>query len=291
MCERHSDHRAVGECALFRLNSLWGGAPSRPHRDRRTSFGGPGAPSARPMIAAGTALGGAMRADADGEASGLAATGSGNGTHGPADAGQGDPASRQWQQHGGTSMRLAEIMTKAPVTARDGDAVDEVAARMIRHRIGCLPVVDAEGQLVGIVTAANFGVKEDSCPFPPFCASRFPGEQAGELAPQAPQAASEHLRPHTRTAEDIMTPQPIAFTEDAAVVEAVAKMLHLGLGHVPVVRHGVPVGVVAREDILRLALRLLSGPWPREVRHESPSAIAPSPAEGAGEGAALDWST
>jgi CBS domain-containing protein len=36
-------------------------------------------------------------------------------------------------------------------------------------------------------------------------------------------------------------------------------MLHLGFDHIPVVRQGVPVGVVAREDLLRLMLRLLSG--------------------------------
>ncbi len=42
-------------------------------------------------------------------------------------------------------------------------------------------------------------------------------------------------------------------------MEAIAKMLHFGFDHIPVVRHGVPVGMVAREDLLRLALRLLSG--------------------------------
>jgi CBS domain-containing protein len=151
-------------------------------------------------------------------------------------------------------MRLAEVMTKAPVTVRDDDAVDEVAGRMIRHRIGCLPVVDSGGQLVGIVTAADFGAKEDGCPFPPFCVPVFPKGHAGEFARQA---GSDGPRRDTRTARDIMTPQPIVFTEDATVVEVVAKMLHLGIDRIPVVHNGVPVGIVARADILRLVLRLL----------------------------------
>jgi CBS domain containing-hemolysin-like protein len=64
-----------------------------------------------------------------------------------------------------------------------------------------------------------------------------------------------------------MTHRPIVLTEDATVLEAVAKMLHLGFDHIPVVRHGVPVGIVAREDLLRLTLRLLSG-CPRDAEHE-----------------------
>jgi len=156
-------------------------------------------------------------------------------------------------------MKLAEIMTQPPITVRDDATVDEVAARMIGQRVGCLPVVGPEGQLVGIVTPCDFGAKEGGCPFPPFCASGFPGSQAGKVADRA---ASGHSSLPTRTAREIMTPRPIVLTEDATVVEAVAKMLHLGFDHIPVVRHGVPVGIVAREDLLRLTLRLLSG-WPR----------------------------
>jgi CBS domain-containing protein len=133
-------------------------------------------------------------------------------------------------------MKLAEIMTQPPITVRDDATVDEVAARMIVQKVGCLPVVNPAGQLVGIVTPWDFGPKQGSCPFPPFCASGHPG-------------------PPTRTAREIMTPQPIALTEEASILEAGAKMLHLGFDHIPVVRHGVPVGVVAREDLLRLMLR------------------------------------
>lgn len=75
-----------------------------------------------------------------------------------------------------------------------------------------------------------------------------------------------------------MTPLPVSFTEDGTVVEAVAKMLHLGIDRIPVVHQGVPVGIVTRQDILRLVLRLLSG-WPQDVGHESPSADGPSPAD------------
>lgn len=152
-------------------------------------------------------------------------------------------------------MKLGDIMTAPPVTVREDASLDEVAARMIAHGIGCLPVVGVGGELVGIVTAADFGAKEDRCPFPPFCAPGFPGgapNTRDHRSPgQAPLAA--------RTAGQMMTLSPITLGEGATVLEAIAKMLHFGFDHIPVVRHGVPVGVVARYDLLRLTLRLLSG--------------------------------
>jgi CBS domain-containing protein/DNA-binding CsgD family transcriptional regulator len=158
-------------------------------------------------------------------------------------------------------MRLAEIMTSPPITVRDDAALDELAARMIGRKLGCLPVVEPEGRLVGIVTHGDFGARQGSCPFPPFCASGLGDAQAKKSA----HSAASHLEElSARTARDIMTPQPIVLHEDSSVAEAVAKMLHLGFGHIPIVRHGMPVGIVARGDILRLTQRLLCGVSPEE---------------------------
>lgn len=150
-------------------------------------------------------------------------------------------------------MKLAEIMTTPPITVQDDTSVDEVAARMIRHRIGCVPVVAATGECVGIVTACDFGAREDECPFPPFCAPAFP-PRARRASGRAPDLAL----PAVRTARQIMTHRPITLEEGATVVEAIAKMLHLGFEHIPVVRDGVLVGIVARQDVLALTLRLLT---------------------------------
>ena len=48
---------------------------------------------------------------------------------------------------------LAEdIMTKNPIVAHLDEDASEAASRMVEHRIGCLPVVDRDGVLKGIVT-------------------------------------------------------------------------------------------------------------------------------------------
>jgi CBS domain-containing protein len=53
------------------------------------------------------------------------------------------------------SVDVSEAMTADVITVDERTAVDEAARLMIRHRIGCLPVVDAEGGLVGLVTETD----------------------------------------------------------------------------------------------------------------------------------------
>ena len=53
---------------------------------------------------------------------------------------------------GGTDMKVQEVMTKNVWTCRAGEAMSAAARLMWEHDIGALPVLDAAGRLVGIVT-------------------------------------------------------------------------------------------------------------------------------------------
>jgi CBS domain-containing membrane protein len=53
------------------------------------------------------------------------------------------------------SVDVSEAMTADVITVEERTEVDEAARLMIRHRIGCLPVVDSEGGLVGLVTETD----------------------------------------------------------------------------------------------------------------------------------------
>lgn len=50
---------------------------------------------------------------------------------------------------------VAEVMTHAPVTIRHGAPLEEAAERMVERRIGCLPVVDENGRLDGILSETD----------------------------------------------------------------------------------------------------------------------------------------
>lgn len=53
------------------------------------------------------------------------------------------------------SVKVSEIMSRPAITARPDWSVARAADAMIRHRINRLPVVDAAGSLVGIITRAD----------------------------------------------------------------------------------------------------------------------------------------
>jgi acetoin utilization protein AcuB len=50
---------------------------------------------------------------------------------------------------------VGDLMTHAPVTAREGDPLYEAVERMAERRIGCLPVVDATGRLKGVLSETD----------------------------------------------------------------------------------------------------------------------------------------
>ena len=52
--------------------------------------------------------------------------------------------------------RVVDVMETHVSVAAPGDLAAEAGERMLRHKIGCLPVVEADGRLAGIVTEEDF---------------------------------------------------------------------------------------------------------------------------------------
>jgi CBS domain-containing protein len=53
------------------------------------------------------------------------------------------------------SVDVSEAMTREVIAVDTGTTLEEAARLLIRHRIGCLPVVDRNGVPVGIVTETD----------------------------------------------------------------------------------------------------------------------------------------
>jgi len=61
------------------------------------------------------------------------------------------------RHHGAAAAQLTcgEAMTPAPLTGRPDDSVGRVAELMLTHKIDSVPVVDAAGRLIGLVTSSD----------------------------------------------------------------------------------------------------------------------------------------
>jgi len=53
------------------------------------------------------------------------------------------------------SVDVREVMSPRPITVAPGATLEEAAQLLLRHRIGCLPVVGPAGEAVGLVTETD----------------------------------------------------------------------------------------------------------------------------------------
>ncbi len=133
------------------------------------------------------------------------------------------------------SVTVEDIMTASPVVVREdasiGEAWDVLRGLDIRH----LPVVNADRELVGIVSDRDFTTP----PTPPALATLL-GNRAPSLT--APIAS-------------IMTGAPIWVEQADDVREAMELMVDNKVGALPVVGpEGDVIGIVSYLDVLRAAL-------------------------------------
>jgi CBS domain-containing protein len=147
-------------------------------------------------------------------------------------------------------MKVSEIMSQPAITVREDAALEKVAQTMINHKVGCVPVVDERGGMSGIITESDFAVKEKGIPFSTFRVPQLFGQWLGDAGVEQVYAAAR-----TKTAAEIMSAPVITVTEGASIEEVLKLMLDYDVNRIPVVREKLPVGMVARYDLLKLMLR------------------------------------
>jgi len=144
-------------------------------------------------------------------------------------------------------MEVRTIMMRPVVVVREDTTLEEIARMMLERHIGCVPVVNDRGEICGIVTESDFTAKQRGIPFSTFRVPQILGQW---MPKQGIERVYEAAR--TMTAREIMTARVVTVTEEKSVEEVVEPMLRHNIHRVPVVRDAVPVGIVARHDILKL---------------------------------------
>lgn len=144
-------------------------------------------------------------------------------------------------------LRCADIMSQPPMAVEPGDALQEAWARMRRAQIKALPVVDAQGAVLGIVTMADFMR----------LASLDTHEGLGQRLRTLIRGRSGGLS----RVRDIMSRQAQVVNARQHVMDLVPLFSRGGHHHIPVVdAQARLVGVITQSDLVRaLALALPMG--------------------------------
>ena len=144
--------------------------------------------------------------------------------------------------------RVSEIMDPNPVTVSPDTSVEDVVAALRKHELPGLPVVDADGQLVGIVTETDMVLQDDQGDLHiPHYVNLF----GGTVFLESLHGYEDRLRKaFASSAKDLMTRDPDTVGPDTSV-RAAARLIHeKGHNRLPVVEDGRLVGVVTRLDVL-----------------------------------------
>ena len=144
-------------------------------------------------------------------------------------------------------MRAHQIMTRSVVSITPDATILEAADTMLQHHVSGLPVVDAAGKLVGIVSEGDF-------------------IRRGEIGTQRKRSrwlrflmgsdATQYVREHGRKVSEVMTREPFTIAEDATLEEIVASMETNDIKRLPVMRGGKLVGIVSRANLLQAVASL-----------------------------------
>jgi CBS domain-containing protein len=141
-------------------------------------------------------------------------------------------------------MQARDVMTSPVLTVTAGATVQEIARLLLDRHISAVPVVDAGGMLLGVVSEGDLIRRADSG------TERHPSWWLS-LVSDPEDDARNYLKSHGLRASDVMTRNVIAVTEDTPVPEIADLLEKHRIKRVPVVRDGCVVGIVSRANLLQ----------------------------------------
>jgi acetoin utilization protein AcuB len=135
-------------------------------------------------------------------------------------------------------MQVKDLMSRPVVTIGPSDSCQQAVARMHQARVRHLPVVNREGDLVGVVTDRDLRHHL----FSPHVFKELGFTSVDILLRAVPVSA-------------IMSTDVISVEADADLAEAARTMLEDKVGSLPVLERGRLVGILTETDLLRQICR------------------------------------
>ena len=128
-------------------------------------------------------------------------------------------------------MKTRDVMTSSVITVSPDTTVPTAATLLYSHGFTAAPVVDAHGQIIGIVTEADL--------------TRSPVVPDWWMIQREPDP----------TVGQVMTSEPRVMHPEDDLADVVAVMLDSSIRSIPIVEDGELVGIVTRQDVLRVVAR------------------------------------
>lgn len=150
-------------------------------------------------------------------------------------------------------MKAADVMTRRVIAVHPETPITDAIRLMLQDDVSGLPVVDRNGQLVGIVSEGDFVRRAE-------LGTERKRRRWIEVLVGPDRLADEYLHTHAKTVGDVMSFPVVTVGPDAPLDEIVAAMECHRIKRIPVVQDGQVVGIVSRANLLRALASISSAP-------------------------------
>lgn len=145
-------------------------------------------------------------------------------------------------------MHAADIMTRNVITVPLSATLQEIAQTLIDHQISAVPVVDAGGHIVGMISEGDLVHRHET-------ATERRRSWWLQLFVDNDTMARDYVKSHSLKAEDIMARRVVSVRESTPLSTVADLLDSENVKRVPVVQDGKPVGIVSRADLVRALLK------------------------------------
>lgn len=139
-------------------------------------------------------------------------------------------------------MKISELMTKEALVIKQDVPTERMAKLFLKHQITGAPVIDKDGELVGVVSMSDLGRRrlED-----------MQNKTDYYLNPSWGTVAVTEDEHEERLVKDIMTNLIICAEEDDDIEHAADLMVNHGIHRVVVTKNDKVTGVITSSDLVR----------------------------------------
>lgn len=140
-------------------------------------------------------------------------------------------------------MQAKDVMTTKVITVTPDTAVPEIARSLLAHGISAVPVVDAGGRLVGIVSEGDLLHRAEA-------GTERPPSWWLSLVTSSEEKVRDYLKSHGLRAAEVMSKEVVTVSEDTPLQDVAMLLETHRIKRVPVLKDGALVGIVSRANLL-----------------------------------------
>jgi len=152
-------------------------------------------------------------------------------------------------------MQASAIMTPRVISISSDATVVRAIRTLLQNHVSGLPVVEADGTLVGIVTEGDLLRRAE-------IGTEKMRPRWLELLVGPGQLAEDFTRSHGRKVAELMTSTVVSVPENAPLEDVVRLMERHRIKRIPVVKDGKIVGIIGRANLLHVLAQSIASQHP-----------------------------